>query len=400
MGRSVVFLSSFFPPLQQAFFMAGMRSAANLSASAFSYALLAGFSDIAKERIHVVNTPLTGPFPFCYNRLFSRACLTEEYGASVHSIGMCNLYGIQGISMSQNAFAAIKKQEVGDADILVYSIQLPLLQAAVHYKKLYKKSRIILVVPDLLEDISNLNTLAAKVKAFLFGDFAHLCQSVDAYVLLTEQMIDRMPVKRPYCVVEGIFNPSERRDVGISLSDTFTVFYSGMLYERFGVKNLIDAFSYLDMRDLRLQLCGSGDLESYIRGKAATDPRIEYLGIVPRDKALKLQCNASLLVNPRQPNGCFTCYSFPSKNIEYLASGVPALIYELEGIPQEYFNYCYHLPAGRCKTEELAKAIAEIYHSPASERMEMAKRAQAFISTQKNASVQCARILELIDNLQ
>ena len=318
----------------------------------------------------------------------------------VHSIGMCNLYGIQGMSMSRNASAAIKKEEVGDADILIYSIQLPLLKAAVQYKKQYKKSRIILIVPDLLEDISNPNSAATKVKTALLGDFAQLCQSVDAYVLLTEQMMERMPVKRPYCVVEGIYNPAERRDAGNAQSDVFTVFYSGMLYERFGVKNLIDALGYLNMPDLRLQLCGSGDLEDYIREKAATDPRIEYLGIVPRDRALQLQCNASLLVNPRQPNGGFTRYSFPSKNIEYLASGVPALLYELEGIPQEYFNYCYHLPADRCGAEELAKEIAEIYHAPAPERMELAKRAQAFIATRKNAAVQCAKIVELMDGLQ
>lgn len=377
-----------------------MRSAANLSASAFSYSLLAGLSDVAKERPRVVNTPLTGPFPLCYNRLFSREYFTEEHGMSVHSIGMCNLYGIQGMSMSRNVIAAIKKEEVGDADILIYSIQLPLLKAAVQYKKQYKKSRIILIVPDLLEDISNPNSVATKVKTALLGDFNQLCQSVDSYVLLTEQMIERMPTKRPYCVVEGVYNPAERREAGIPQPGVFTIFYSGMLYERFGVKDLIDAFGYLNMLDLRLQLCGSGDLEDYIREKAAMDPRIEYLGIVPRDRALQLQCNASLLVNPRQPNGGFTRYSFPSKNIEYLASGVPTLIYELEGIPQEYFNYCYHLPAEQCGTEALATAIANIYHSPASERMELAKRAQAFITTQKNAPVQCAKILELINSLQ
>ena len=38
-------------------------------------------------------------------------------------------------------------------------------------------------------------------------------------------------------------------------------------------------------------------------------------------------------VNPRQNNEEFTKYSFPSKTMEYLASGVPVVAYKLDGIP-------------------------------------------------------------------
>ena len=130
------------------------------------------------------------------------------------------------------------------------------------------------------------------------------------------------------------------------------------------------------------------------------DSRIEYLGIVPREKVLQLQSEASLLVNPRQPNGGFTRYSFPSKNIEYLASGTPTLIYELEGIPQEYYQYCYHLSAEEKSVKAFAGKITEIYHTSKEEREKLANDAQQFIFSQKNAPAQCEIIIRLIDSLQ
>ena len=63
--------------------------------------------------------------------------------------------------------------------------------------------------------------------------------------------------------------------------------------------------------------------------------RIEFLGMLPRTDVLELQSKATILVNPRQPVGDFTKYSFPSKTIEYMASGTPLLMYKLPGIPEE-----------------------------------------------------------------
>lgn len=379
--------------------MRGMRSAANISASAFSYSLLSGLASNAESDLKVINTPLTGPYPNDYKRIYTKGFVTEEYGINVKTISSCNLYGVQSSSLYNNVYFAMIEIGCGDADILVYSIQLPILHAAVKYKEKHKGSRVILIVPDLYENINTNVGLRQKLKKKLFGDFDELCRSVDGYVLLTEQMIDMMPVKKPYCVVEGIYNPSEKRYASSNLSNHFNVLYTGMLYEKFGVKNLVDAIGVIKDNNIRLQLCGSGDLENYIKEKAYKDSRIAFLGIVPREHVLQLQCDASLLVNPRQPNGGFTQYSFPSKNIEYLASGTPALIYELEGIPKEYYQYCYHLTSNQLEVGDLADMIYRIYNLPKEERLMLAQRAQNFIFTKKNAPTQCDKIIRFIDSL-
>lgn len=392
----IIYLSTFFPTQKQDDLQRNMKSAANISASAFSYSLLMGLAANAEERLSVVNTPLTGPYPVNYKRPYSEECVTKEYGIDVYSIGMCNLYGIQGFSISNRLARAMTEKSLGTADVLVYSIQLPILRAAVEYKKQNPGSRIILVVPDLFEDLGGSSKIKKTVKSLLFGDFNKLCREVDAYVLLTPLMIERMPVRRPFCVVEGIYNPTEERHV-FAVKDGFTILYTGMLYEKFGVKNLIDAVRLLEANDVKLKLCGSGELVGYIQ--SLNDSRIEYLGIVPREKVLQLQSEASLLVNPRQPNGGFTRYSFPSKNIEYLASGTPTLIYELEGIPDEYLDYCYHLSEKERSVDDLRRMIECIYKTPEKERNELALKAQEFIFAKKNAPAQAKKIIDLINGL-
>ena len=41
-------------------------------------------------------------------------------------------------------------------------------------------------------------------------------------------------------------------------------------------------------------------------------------------------------MNPRSADAEYTKYSFPSKTIEYLATGVPVVMNRLPGIPEEY----------------------------------------------------------------
>lgn len=67
---------------------------------------------------------------------------------------------------------------------------------------------------------------------------------------------------------------------------------------------------------------------------ATKDRRIQYLGSIPHDEILQLQRTASLLVNPRTPEGIYTKYSFPSKTMEYLASGTPTLYMNCQEFPR------------------------------------------------------------------
>ena len=58
-----------------------------------------------------------------------------------------------------------------------------------------------------------------------------------------------------------------------------------------------------------------------------------------RKQGVAEELKATLLVNPRPTTEEFTIYSFPSKNMEYMASGTPLLTTKLPGMPEEYHQY-------------------------------------------------------------
>ena len=92
-------------------------------------------------------------------------------------------------------------------------------------------------------------------------------------------------------------------------------------------------------------------------------------------------------------------YSFPSKDIEYLVSGTPTLIYQLPGIPTEYYDYCYSLGPNELSVADLGKKINEILSLPDSINEALGQSARNFIIEKKNYKVQAEKITKLISNL-
>ena len=201
-------------------------------------------------------------------------------------------------------------------------------------------------------------------------------------------------------MIEGIYDHVNEQYINPNFAtDVKTIFYSGKLDEKFGLRLLVDAFCMIKDEDARLVLCGSGDCEEYSRSCAMSDERIIYKGQIPREECLRLQSEARLLVNPRTPEGEYTRYSFPSKNIQYLASGIPTLIYRLEGIPQEYYQYCLSIDGSDLSPETLTKTMNDAINRSADESIKIGSTAREFILNHKNAKVQCEKILDLVEEL-
>ena len=87
------------------------------------------------------------------------------------------------------------------------------------------------------------------------------------------------------------------------------------LSEKYGLKNLVEAFCAAKIENAQLWLFGSGDFQTEIQKYAATDARIKYFGRIPRNEILEYEKKATLLVNVRDDHDAFTKYSFPSKVI-------------------------------------------------------------------------------------
>lgn len=222
-------------------------------------------------------------------------------------------------------------------------------------------------------------------------------QNFDAFILLTEQMNPIVnPTGKPHIVMEGLCaqklpeqQPKNEKDI---------ILYTGSLWKELaGIEYLVEGFRKAAIPNAELHFYGTGELEPWLAAIHREDPSVRYMGCVTNEEIVRIQCQAALLVNPRPSGNDFCKYSFPSKTIEYMASGTPVLLTKLPGIPKEYFDYTYTIdpetPEGVCK------ALTEIFQSSRAQRNAFGSRARDFVATQKSCDAQCRRILEFVNTL-
>ena len=118
--------------------------------------------------------------------------------------------------------------------------------------------------------------------------------------------------------------------------------FSGTLTEVGGILWLLEAFATIPDPNLALWITGRGDLVSRVEQAARDDRRIRYLGFVDREQLLELYGQASILANPRPSWLPEHRYNFPSKLIQYMATGRPVITTET-GDVGEYEPFVYLL---------------------------------------------------------
>lgn len=222
----------------------------------------------------------------------------------------------------------------------------------------------------------------------------------DAYVFLTRQMDDVINRKhRPYIVMEGLVDSEIENTAPVPVREhERIILYAGGLHERYGLKSLVEAFMLNGGSDLRLWIYGSGAFVRDLEEKyMPEDPRIIYKGVVPNEEIIAAEQKATLLVNPRPTSEAFTLYSFPSKNMEYMASGRPLLTTNLPGMPEEYHHYVYLIEEE--SLEGYTDAISRVISLPPEEIFRKGCQAKKWILKSKNNIIQGKRILDLIRSL-
>lgn len=314
------------------------------SANVMQKKLIHGFRQCECD-LDVISAPFIGSYPNASRirnfKGFTKRQIKYQY------VYFNNIWGLRNFSRASSLKKAIGNfVESSDLAkmIVVYSPHTPFLEAAVYAKRKDSSIKICLILPDLPHYMnldSKISMLYRIGKKIDINKFNRLNQQVDSYMLLTEAMKEKVDIQgKPYIVAEGVIN-SDLMCKNEEKEKEKSIVYTGKLSEKFGVKNLVDAFMQFENPKYKLILCGRGDIEDYVSEKSKEDSRIVYLGQVTPEEAQKWILQAAVLVNPRQNNDEYTKYSFPSKNIEYLLSGKPVVAYMLDGIPQEYSEFMY-----------------------------------------------------------
>lgn len=376
-----------------------MQAAAN----ALQWHIYEGLCSNYREGIKLFNVLPIGSFPQYYSKPFIKKSVFDDERHKGHiNIGFCNIKLIRKYHQPKKIFALLEKwcsENSEDKLLFVYTVSAPFMIAVNQVKKHFPNLKVCAIIADLPE-MSNLSANKSLAKRLfekkMAADSYSSMNCVDAFVLLTKQMADYMKIDKPFVVMEGIATIGElpqKKETG----RIKTILYTGTLHRRFGVLNLVEAFRAIDNSDYRLIICGIGDCEAEIMKQARIDKRIEFKGQLDRKDILKLQQEATVLVNPRQNNEEFTKYSFPSKNLEYLSAGIPLVAYKLDGIPDEYDEYINYV--GDNSIEALRDKLIEVCEDLNGSARECASKAVYFVRNEKNAQKQALKIKRMVDAL-
>lgn len=394
----VFYISTFIPKGIRNSVLNQLKIFDNNSGDVLSFSIFKGLAHHLRENLYCLNITPVGPYPTCNKRIKFPEYSEFIDGIKINSISFSTIYMYQHHSIYKNLLFRIKQliKPKDNVTFIVYSLNEPALHAIKKIKKSGYNIKLITIIPDFWDDMLSRKTIRNYLKKFFLGNITSYYTYCDGFILLTNEMNDKIPVKRPYKVIEGMYDLQEKRPKPyLKDANVKTIFYSGMIHEKFGIKDLVEAFKKIENPNIRLRICGSGDYDSKLKELEKSDNRISYLGLLPREDVIKEQYNANVLVNPRKSESEFTKYSFPSKTIEYLASGTPTLIHRLPGIPKEYYDHCLVF-----KSEEQTDIIAGLLDAinlSNDEAYRIGVEAQKFICDKKNANTQCEKIIELIN---
>ena len=216
-------------------------------------------------------------------------------------------------SIEKTAKQAIEDFMSDEFIIVTDTLRINLLKAAKHISKIYK-AKIVGMLTDNPLNLSSGNR-------FYQNSVIGLCSNLNGYLALTNGLADVYNPNLPRYVFEGLV--SEENEV--KKDPIYNYFYfGGSMYERYGVKTLVDAFHKSNIK-CKLVLAGTGPLDGYVEKVAQQDPRILYLNLLSKDKHIAYMRNSIANINPRPLDNKMDSESVPSKLLEYLSIGTPVI---------------------------------------------------------------------------
>jgi glycosyltransferase involved in cell wall biosynthesis len=223
----------------------------------------------------------------------------------------------------------------------------------------------------------------------------------DGLIVVSKRIIEDFRTSKPYLRVEGGMNVGvlkrlAARSISGRCSSLFTIVSAGSLDEANGILEILAALLLLPGEGFRLRIAGAGPLADRVKEATLIDSRIEYVGYLSFAEVLELYETADLLVNMRLTRRVYTEYFFPSKLIEYLATGTPVITTCTGHIEEQFAEMAFLL------REETPRALAELICQIASmepeRRAEKGRAAREYIRQNYSWDVHGCRIAEFFQN--
>lgn len=299
-------------------------------------------------------------------------------------------------SMQDEATKWANANKKSDVTVFVYSMHSPFIKAALAVKKVIPSAKIVMLVPDLPQYMDlGMNKIKKLLKSIDWLYIKKSIKKIDRFVLYSKHMAEFLNLKKnSWYVLEGSINQADVLEQQPEKDDSIiSVMYSGVTDLRYGIPELLDAFSLIEDKRYELWITGSGNAVNLIKERASKDSRIKYFGFLPSRKDLLLkQKSASMMINVRKPEEAASAYCFPSKLFEYMISGNPVLSFRIPGIPDEYFDYL--IPMENSNPQTIADAIISVGNMKEEDRENIGKLSREFVLKNKNKNAQAKKLLK------
>lgn len=352
-----------------------------------------GFCMATGVKVCAITAPPVSPATHKDKFFFARP--DEDENANYRYLPVLNLPVIKLFFQVVLSFFACAWQCLGKektyviCDMLCGSAAIGAKAAAKLFRR--KFTGIITDIPDYLGQGDKISLLDRLLKR-------QMC-SCDSYVLLTETMNGVVNLKaQPYCVIEGQADSYAGDCRPVEKSSPRFSMYAGAVEQIYGLDLLAKAFSQLPEEMGVLEIYGNGNYVQQLKAFCETHPNVRYMGLLPNEKIVERERQAMLLINPRPSEAEYTKYSFPSKTMEYLASGTPALTTRLPGIPKEYDAYLYFIDDE--SENGIRKALEKVLSLPGETLIARGKAGQTWVLKEKNSQRQVQRILDMWESMK
>lgn len=210
----------------------------------------------------------------------------------------------------------------------------------------------------ILADYTNSIEYNNSIRKFMAKNDEKEFKKFEYAVILSANVKKMLNQKCKSLLLEGGINVNDYLNFNMPIiKNTLVVMYSGLLSNVTGVNILLEAMQLNNNDNIRLIITGKGELEKNVIEAAKEDKRIEYLGFVSNKKFYELLAESHVLLNPRNMTLEQNSNNFPSKVLEYLATGRIVLSTKFAG----YENFVENFIFADVTAYDFSRKMNEIY---------------------------------------
>ena len=329
--------------------------------------------------------------------------------SQAYEISTAGFVNLPGLKLVTRLFSIVTLlvakllREGARPSVIIYSLHQPYVLAGLVSKFIFR-CNVYVIVPDLplfMRTGSKTSAFIQWIKEIDSRFLRYGSSFFDGATFICSSMRLQLPaLARNSLVIDGIVDDAieehqlESLESCDDLRGKKIILYTGQLVESYGVKLLLGAIANLP-NDYEVWIAGAGELRGEVERAAVKDSRLKYLGLLSPNQVGLAYARATLLINPRLLDSEFVRFSFPSKLLEYLTSGVPVLSSRLPSMEDDLIPFLSFID--ELTAAGVANAIQAVCSENYTDAVRTALDARSYVYESRSANNQVAKLISIMD---